>query len=77
MAFVRTINHVTARGMATFESVPDCANSVIRFTFRQNGQWYVGVYEWNVDINNTFELTGRIASKSSKALGWEAVFPEP
>ncbi len=77
MAFVRTVNHVTVRGMAYFESPPNCSNSVIRIRFRQDGEWYMGVYEWNVDINNTFELTGRIASKNSKALGWEALFPDP
>jgi hypothetical protein len=77
MAFVRTVNHATVRGIATFESPHGCTNSVIRIRFRQEGQWYVGVYEWNVDINNTFELTGRIASNNNKALGWEALFPEP
>ncbi len=77
MAFVRTVNHATVRGMASFESPPDCTNSVVRLRFLQNGQWYVGLYEWTVDTNNTFRLAGRIASKNAKTLGWEALFPDP
>ncbi len=77
MAFVRTINNVTVRGMATFESRPDCTNSVIRIRFRQKDQWYVGLYEWTVDADNTFRLAGRIVSKNSKSPGFEAFFPDP
>lgn len=77
MAFVRTINHVTVRGMATFETPPSCMNSVIRLRFLQNGQWYIGLYEWTVDTNNTFRLAGRIASKDTKLPGYEAFFPDP
>jgi hypothetical protein len=76
IAFVRTINGVTVRGMATFETPAGCTHPVIRLSFRQNGQLYVGFYEWSVDIDNSFLLAGRIDSKKTKAYGWEAIYPD-
>ena len=76
LAFVRTINGETVRGTAFFDTLPDCNRPVLRLSFFQDGQLYLGLFEWNTDCGNYFRFTGYVGSKKTRAAGLETLFSD-
>lgn len=75
--FVKTIEHVTVRGTAFLDRLPECQYYVLHLTFIQNGQSFEGQFEFSVDCNNAFRFTGYIGSDNhTKVAGLEAFFPD-
>jgi hypothetical protein len=80
LAFVRTINHVTVRGIGHFDTVGSPKNiPVLRLRFIQDGQLYHGIYQWACDYDNYMRITGYVypSGKRSAPAGMEAFFPVP
>jgi hypothetical protein len=80
LAFVRTINHVTVRGMASFDIAKSSGNiPVLRMRFIQNGQVYYGVYQWIGDGDNYIRFMGYVypRGRETKSAGLETFFPVP
>ncbi len=75
--FVKIINHVTVRGTAFLNRLPECQYDVLHVIFAQNGQSFEGEFEFSVDCQNAFRFTGYIGSDNhTKVAGLEAYFPE-
>ncbi len=80
LAFVRTINHVTVRGTAHFDTVADYDNiPVLRLRFSQDGKLYEGIYQWRLDYDHRMQFTGYVylPDNTTKAAGLETFLPAP
>jgi hypothetical protein len=75
---VRTINHVTVRGTAHFDTVADYDNiPVRRLRFSQDGKFYEGTYQWRQDYDHCMQFTGYVylPDNTTKAPGLETLLP--
>ncbi len=81
LAFTRTIDGRTVRGIATLETtvVGDPA-PVLRMRFVQDGQRLEATFQWMIDLDIYARFTGyvyRADGTTTKAAGLEMLFPLP
>jgi hypothetical protein len=76
LEFVKTINEVTVRGMASIDSDDYWQYEVLRLKFVQKGELFEGLFQFSIDCKKAFRFTGVLGSKNTEAGGLEAWFPD-
>ena len=78
LAFTRTIQGHTVRGVATLElTITETPIPVLRMRFMQDGQRCEATFQWMIDLDNYARFTGYVyrADDTTKAAGLEMLFP--